>query len=101
MNAIRGTVKHGRVSLDVPHDWPEGCAVIIEPLPTPAERIGLDEPDWRDDAAGLAEWEAWIKTVEPLEFTADEEAAFARFQEQMRRYNIEAVRKQMEEGPLP
>ena len=66
--------------------------------PVHPAKIGLDESEWRDDPAALAEWEAWIKTVEPLEYTPAEAAAFAAFDEQMRRYNLEAVRRQMAEG---
>jgi hypothetical protein len=101
MNAIKGTVQNGRVSLEVPADWPEGCPVLIEPLPIPGGKIGLEESEWRDDPAALADWDAWLKTIEPLELAPDEEAAFARFDEAMRRYNLDAVRRQMEQGPLP
>ena len=101
MTVIRSVVKNGRLDLATPADWPEGCEVLIEPLPACAEKIGLDESEWQDDATGLADWEAWLKTLEPLEFTPAEEAAFARFEEEMRRYNLEAVRRQMEEGLLP
>jgi hypothetical protein len=101
MTVIKGFVRNGRIDLATPPDWPEGCAVIVEPLLAGGDKIGLDESEWRDDAAGLADWEAWIKTVEPLEYTPEEEAAFARFGEAMRRFNVEAVRRQMEEGPIP
>jgi hypothetical protein len=98
MTAVKGTVKNGRVEVETPADWPEGCTVLIELLPGVREKIGIDESEWRDDPASLADWEAWIKTIEPLEFTPEEEAAFARFNEEMRRYNLDAVRRQMEEG---
>src|SRR4051794_18638416 len=101
MNAIQSIVKNGRVEVATPPDWPEGCAVLIEPLSAAGDKLGLDESEWRDDPASLADWEAWIKTIEPLEFTPDEEEAFARFDEAMRRYNLEAVRRQMEAGLLP
>ncbi len=101
MNAIRGTVHHGRIDLQAPEDWPEGCAVLIEPLTTSSEKIGLDESEWSDDPASLADWDAWLKTIEPLELTPEEEANMARFDEAMRRYNIDAVRRQMEQEPLP
>src|SRR5262245_8472331 len=101
MNAIRGFVKNRRISLDAPSEWPEGCAILVEPIPTPLEKIAIDESEWRDDPASLSDWEAWIKTIEPLEFTPEEHTASARFNEVMRQYNIEAVRRQMEEGPLP
>ncbi len=97
MTAIKAIVKNGRIELATPPDWPEGCAVIVEPLQVPSEKVGLDESEWRDDPASLADWDHWIKTFQPLEFTPEEKAAFARFQEEMRRFNREAVRRQMEE----
>lgn len=101
MIAARGIWKKGQVVLENHVDWPEGCEVVVEPLPNQAEKIGIDESEWRDDLASLADWEAWIKTIEPLEFTPEERLSFARFEEQMRQYNIEAVRRQMEQGPIP
>lgn len=101
MTIIKGVVQNGRVNVASPPDWPEGCEVIIEPLPTSPENVGLDESEWRDDPAGLADWDAWIQTIEPLEFTPEEQAKMARFDEEMRRFNLKAVRKQMEAGPLP
>jgi hypothetical protein len=98
MNAIKGTVKNGKIVLDAPDDWPEGCRVIVEPVSAVGEKIGLDECEWRDDAASLADWEAWIKTIEPIELTPQEQVANTRFEEEFRRFNIEAVRKQMAEG---
>ncbi len=98
MNAIRSTVKNGKIVLDAPADWPEGCGVIIEPVSTSRAKIGLDESEWRDDPVALADWEAWIKTIEPIELTPEEQAATARFEEAFRQFNVEAVRKQMAEG---
>jgi hypothetical protein len=100
MNAIKATWKNGQIVPDVPVNWPEDCRLIVEPLPE-GERVGIDESEWRDDPENLADWEAWIKTIRPLELTPEEDAAFARFDEEMRRYNVEAVRRQMEGGGLP
>jgi hypothetical protein len=113
MSAIKGTFKNGQVVLDAPPDWPEGCRLKVEPEPLPEgtvmatdrprdehnpAKIGLDESEWRDDPEALADWKAWLQTIEPVEFTP-EEAAIARFNEEMRRFNIEAVRRQMQESP--
>ena len=98
MDAIRAIVKGGRVELQAPPDWVDGTEVLIEPTAIPAETIGIDESEWRDDPASLADWEAWIRTIEPLELTPEEAARMAEFDEQMRRYNVEAVRQQMQEG---
>jgi len=98
MNAIKATVMRGRLDLKVPLDWPDGTEVLIEPTMARLEKIGIDESEWRDDPESLADWEAWIKTIEPFELTPDEAKRIADFAEQMRQYNVEAVRRQMQEG---
>ena len=98
MNAIKATVRQGRLELEAPADWPDGTEVLIEPTTVPSETIGIEESKWRDDPASLADWEAWIKTIEPLELTPEEAQRMAEFDEQMRQYNLEAVRRQMEQG---
>jgi hypothetical protein len=98
MDLITGTVEGGQIVPDGQIDWPDGTKVHIIPKASVSGKIGLDPSEWRDDAAALADWAAWIKTFEPLEFTPEEEAEMARFREEMRRFNVEAVRRQMEEG---
>ena len=98
MDAIKAIVRQGRLELEAPPDWPDGTEVLIEPTTAPSEKIGIDESEWRDDPDSLADWEAWIQTIEPLEFTPDEARKMAEFDEQMRQYNLEAVRRQREQG---
>jgi hypothetical protein len=97
MQTITGTFQGGQIVPDAPVDWPDGTKVEIN-LANKSLKIGIDESEWRDDAESLADWDAWIKTVEPLEFTPEEEAEMKAFAAKMREYNIEAVRRQMEEG---
>ncbi|HEY2251496.1 MAG TPA: hypothetical protein VGH74_10570 [Planctomycetaceae bacterium] len=99
MLSVKARWKSGQIILDQPVDWPDGCELLVELVALPSEKIGIDEADWTDGGDSLADWDAWIATVEPLEYTADEDAAFARFKEEMRRFNIEAVRRQMEAMP--
>jgi len=44
MNAIKGTVKNRQVLVEVPADWPEGCAVVIEPVSAPPEEADEEGP---------------------------------------------------------
>ena len=97
MNTITGTFQGGQIVPDAPVDWPDGTKVEIKPKST-YEKIGIDESEWRDDAESLAAWKAWIETFEPLEFTPEEEADMKAFAAKMRQFNIDAVRRQMEEG---
>jgi hypothetical protein len=43
----------------------------------------------------LADWEAWIQTIGPLQLTEEELADLVRFREEFRRFNIDAVHRQM------
>jgi hypothetical protein len=96
MNAIRATWTNGQIVPAEPVDWPEGSALIMEPLASKREKIGLTEDEWRDDPESIAEWERGVRSIEPPEYTEEEQAEMARYREQYRRYNIEAVRRQME-----
>ena len=101
MNSITTTIRNRRIELDAPDELPDGTEVRVEVTPLPYEKIGLTEAEWRDDPEALADWSAWLKTIEPFEITAEEQAEFDRFNEEFVRFNLEAVRKQMAEEPLP
>jgi hypothetical protein len=94
LDAIRATVKSGRLELDAPPGWPDGTQVLIEPATT-GPVIGIDESQWRDDPDSLADWDAWIKTIEPFGLTSEEQARIDEFDQQMRLYNVDAVERQM------
>ena len=95
MNAVKATWTNGRILPGEPVDWPEGSELVVEPV---GEKVGLDEAEWRDDPAALADWDAWLRTVEPRVLTADERAAFDAYEAEARRHNLEAVRRQMASG---
>jgi hypothetical protein len=97
MDAIRATVKSRRLELDAPPDWPDGTEVLIEPATAAREAIGIEESQWRDDSESLADWDAWIKTIEPPEFASPEANRMAHFDQLMRVHNLEAVRRAMQE----
>jgi hypothetical protein len=101
MHAIKATWTNGRILPTEPVDWPEGLELVVEPWRPADARIGIDESEWRDDAEALADWDAWIQTIQPRVLTDGERAAAARFEEEFRRYNIEAVRRQMGLGDNP
>lgn len=98
MKTIKATVRNRRIELTAPEDLPDGTEVLVDVTPLSLGKVGLDESEWRDDPAALADWETWMKTIEPIELDAEERAAGARFEEEFRRFNVEAVRKQMAEG---
>ena len=85
MNAIKATVKNRQVLVEVPADWPEGCEVVIEPLPTATSCGGMREEDWPTTPEGIAALLARMDQVEPLIMTPEEEAEW------------EAIRKEQKE----
>jgi hypothetical protein len=98
MITMKTTVREGRIELKAPDELPDGTEVIIEVTPVQPDKIGIDESEWRDDPETLADWEAWLKTLEPVELTAEERATHDAFAEEFGRHNVEAVRKQMIDG---
>jgi hypothetical protein len=97
MHAIKATWINGKIVPAEPVDWPEGSELRVEPLPL-ADKIGLDEDEWRDDAQSIADWNAWVDTIQPLILSDEERAEMDRYREEQRRFNIDAVRQQMELG---
>lgn len=93
MNAIETTVQNGRIDVPAPANLPDGTRVVVDVTPLSSEKIGITEAEWRDDPDALAEWDAWLKTIEPIEWPES-----ASFDDEFRRHNVEAVRKQMEKG---
>jgi hypothetical protein len=97
MNAIRAIWTNGQIVPAEAVDWPEGSELLVEPVPS-SEKIGLDESEWRDDAQSIADWVTWVDTIEPLVFSDAERAEMERYRAEHRRFNIEAVRQQMQLG---
>jgi predicted DNA-binding antitoxin AbrB/MazE fold protein len=94
MNAIKAIWTNGQIVPTEPVNWPEGSQLRVEPEPK-SEKIGLTEDEWRDEPEAIAEWVAWVDTIEPLIMTDEERADLERYREEHRRFNIEAVRRQM------
>ena len=72
---LTGTWKDGRVLLDQPADWPEGCRLVV--TPQEAQRgqwLGITEEEWPRTSDALADWMKWLDSIEPIELTPDEEA---------------------------
>jgi hypothetical protein len=97
MNAIRATWTHGQIVPSEPVDWPEGAALLVEPIAPSSDKIGLTEEEWRDDPESIAAWIAAVGKIEPLVWAEGEREEYEKYREQYRQFNIEAVRKQMEE----
>lgn len=72
MNAIKATVRGGRLELQVPPDWPDGTEVEIHPMGGP-ETQDDDEPLSSSEVARLL---ALMDQMQPLEMTEAERATW-------------------------
>jgi hypothetical protein len=97
MTVIEATFKNGQIVPDGQPDWPEGCRLRIEPLPN-AELVFMTEEEQGDDPESIQRWLMAFDSIPPLEMSAAEEARWQAWRQSMKAFNIEAVRRQMEEG---
>jgi hypothetical protein len=99
MNAIKATWINGQILPSEPVNWPEGSELVVEPVLTSQEKIGLSDEQWRDDPESIAAWIEAVEKIEPMIWKEGEREVFERYREAQRQFNIEAVRKQMEDMP--
>jgi hypothetical protein len=93
MDTITGTWINGRIVPDTTPDWPEGTRVEIEPAPKDAPEIGMREEDWDDSPEGIEAWLRWYYSLEPLEFTPEEEARMAEWRRLVKEREILDVKR--------
>jgi hypothetical protein len=98
MTTIKTTVRNRRIELNAPDEMPDGTEVLVDVTPVAPGKVGIAENEWRDGPDALADWDTWFRTIHPVELTPEEQDANDRFEEEFRRFNVEAVRKQMEGG---
>jgi hypothetical protein len=73
MSSIHAVWKNGHIVPMQPVDWPEGTTLAVEPI----EEALVTHPEsdvLGDDPASIARWLTWFDSLEPLQFTPQEEA---------------------------
>ena len=70
MTTIKGTVKDGKLEINVPADWPDGTEVAIHPLDV------VQESDTAITSAEIARTLAAMDRIEPFEMSDAEQAAW-------------------------
>jgi len=96
MNAIKATWTNGQILPTEPVNWPDGSQLLVEPLVTRMELNGTNESEWGDDPESIAKWVAAVEKLQPLIWAEGEREAYELYREESRRFNIEAVRGQMD-----
>ncbi len=97
MSAIRATWKNGQILLDRPVNWPDGRRlVVMEECAAPIEFITEEEQS--DDPAAIERWIEEVNALPALTMTPEQEAEMNAWRKKAKDFNLQAVRRQMEEG---
>ena len=99
MKTIMGTIRNGQIVADQPIEWPEGYRVAIEPA-AKEETLGIREEDWPTDPEGIAQLLTLMDRIEPLEMTAEDDAAWQaarKAQKEWEKASFEKWSRQLEE----
>jgi hypothetical protein len=78
-------------------DWPDGSQLLVLEAP-PQEIDFMTEEDQSGDPAAVQGWIDELNAIPPLPMTAEQEAEMQSWRKKVKELNIEAVRRQMEEG---
>ena len=84
MNAIKATVRNGRIETNEPINLPEGTELLIS---LPNGNFEEYEDGWDNSPEGIASWLAWYNSLDPLIFTAEEEADTESWLKKMNEYS--------------
>lgn len=95
MEIIHTVIQDGKIVADAPAGMGDGTRVKIgiEVEGSEAEKWGMDESEWQDDPEAVDEWCRWIDSLEPIDFPPEDD-----FDRKFRKFQLEAVQKQMEAG---
>jgi len=99
--ALTGTWRDGRILLDEPADWPEGCRIVVTPQHAQREEqwLGITEEEWPRTPEALADWLKWLDSIEPVEMTPEEEANWLAWRQKVREHELANFGKRVE-GPF-
>jgi hypothetical protein len=96
MSAIKATWKNGHIIPDGPVNWPEGRRLVVVEEPA-AEIEFMTEDEQKDDPESIRQWIYELRAIPPLPMTPEQEAEMLAWRQKVKEFNLEAVRRQMEE----
>ena len=93
MDAILSVVKNGRIEIDAPSNWPEGSPVRVELGLNGQDKLGEDVPETPEE---IDAWLRWYHSLEPIEMTGEEEAAWKADRKAQAEYDAANADKRVE-----
>ncbi len=111
MTTVRTVIHDRRIEVPAPEDLPDGTEVILSigtdvaednRLPPAADEMDaidfMTDDEQSDDPEEVEQWLDDLRSIPPVPENLEKEAEWRAWNETMRKFNIEAVRKQFEEG---
>jgi hypothetical protein len=97
MSAVKATWKNGQIIFDGPVNWREGSRLVVREE-APAELEFMTEEEQGDDPESIRRWIDELRAIPALPMTPEQEAELLAWRRKVKQFNVEAVRRQMEEG---
>ncbi len=95
MSHVHATLVDGVIVPDGPLDWPTGTRLVINAAPFTT----MTEAEQGDDPESIARWLAMADAIPVVASSPFDDPAVVVWREAMRKFNVEAMRKQMQEAP--
>jgi hypothetical protein len=96
VSILKAIWTNGQVVLEGHADWPEGRRLIVQEEILPGADF-MTEDEQSGDEEAIQQWIDDLRTIPPVPEDPARESEWQAWEEKMRLFNIEAVRKQFEE----
>jgi hypothetical protein len=96
MTTIKGIVRNGRIEVNERIDLPDGTELRI-PIPDVAASLGIRDDEWPDSPEAIDAWIRWYDSLDPLEFTASERAAWEAARQEEKHFELGQWEKRSQE----
>lgn len=97
MSTAKAVWRNGQVVLEGGANWPEGRRLIVQEETLEPVSF-MTEEDQGDDRQAIERWIDGLRSIPPVPEDPAQEAAWQEWEKQSRLFNLEAVRRQFEEG---
>ncbi len=85
MTMIKAIVRNGQIEVEKPVDLPDGTELTIR---LPDLPVGSDGADESEPPEAIDGWLRWYDSLEPLEFTQDERAAWEAARREQKEFEL-------------
>ncbi len=96
---VKGIIRNGRIEVDEPINLPDGTELRI-PIPDLPPTLGIRDDEWSDAPEAIVAWIGWYDSLEPLEITPAERAAWNAARQEEKQHELgqwEKCSKRIEE----